>query len=300
MRPNLSLLAGKQSGVFTWQQARVEYTRPEIETRISRGHWVRVFRGVYRHQNRQPTPLLTLEAARLSMDASSVIACRNTAAQLHGFSVVDDPTVHLLTPDSRMTRRRSGLIVHRDHIEECDLVQVGTATATNALRTAIDTARTSDRLDALAILDLALRNGLGRSALTEELELHAGKRGCRHVAELLDYADPRAESPMESRTRLRCIDAGLPRPELQVVVRARGIVRRLDLGWERWKIGLEYESKEWHSGPDAPTRDNPRHNWLQDLGWQMFYVGPNQVYRAPHEFTDPIRRSIARKQRSSA
>ncbi|MBJ8340340.1 hypothetical protein JGU71_15720 [Antrihabitans sp. YC3-6] len=64
------------------------------------------------------------------MGASSVTACRNTAAQIHGISVVDDDTVHLLTRDARMTRRQSGLIVHRDEFDDCDLVQIGNATAT--------------------------------------------------------------------------------------------------------------------------------------------------------------------------
>ncbi len=36
---------------------------------------------------------------------------------------------------------------------------------------------------------------------------------------------------MESRSRLRCLDGGLPAPEPQIEVRASGHRYRLDLGW---------------------------------------------------------------------
>lgn len=119
---------------------------------------------------------------------------------------------------------------------------------TNAARTAVDVARTLTRLDALATLDAALRAGVSSTALTAELEKQAGRRGRRQAAQLIGLADVRAESPMESRTRLRCIDAGLPPPEPQIEVQTRNGLRRIDLGWRRRRIGLEYDSTVWHRG----------------------------------------------------
>ena len=224
MRPNLAEVAAEQHGVFTWQQALTAYTRTEIHTRLRRGDWTRVFRGVFREASTPRTALLLLDAARLSTGARSVAACRDTAAQLHGFAVIDDPNVHVLASDARMTRR-SGLIVHRDQVSDGDLVVVRGALGTHAARTAIDLARTYNRLDALAVLDLALRRGTTREQLLVELEHHTGKRGVRQAKELVQYASPLAESPMESRTRMRCIDAGLPHPEPQVLVSANGAVQ---------------------------------------------------------------------------
>ena len=45
-----------------------------------------------------------------------------------------------------------------------------------------------------------------------------GHRGVVQARELVELADPRAESPQESRTRLRCVDAGFPCPEPQIEV----------------------------------------------------------------------------------
>lgn len=299
MRPQLTQVADKQGGVFTRAQALVAYSRSEIETLLSSGRWIRVFRGVFREAESVHTPLADLEAARLSMAVDAVVACRDTAARLHRFAVLDDPTVHVLCSASRMSRK-SGLIVHRDRVTRADLCRVRGAWCTTPARTVIDLARTYNRLDALAILDLALRTGVPREHLAAELPGHAGKRGYRQAAELLAYANPKAESPMESRTRMRCIDAGLPHPRPQVEIHDNGVEHRVDLGFEEWLIGLEYDSIDWHTGELAASRDNPRHNWLVDRGWEMFYVGPRAVYREPDRFTDQIRRAIARRRSSSA
>ena len=290
-----------QRGTFTWEQARDEYTVAEIRTHIRRGAWIRVFRGVYRESSTPASTTLSLSAARLSMAVDRIVACRHTAAQLHGFAVLNDPAVHVLSPVRRNTRT-PGLIVHRDVLATQDLVTLPGAQASSPVRTALDLARTYSRLDALAALDLALRRnllsgsrfGVRREELEHGLTSCRGLRGCRQAVELVGLADPLAESAMESRTRLRCIDAGLPQPVSQVVVQHNGIERRLDLAWPQWRIGLDYDSTEWHSGSTALARDNPRHNWLMEQGWQMFYATAVQVYRTPEQFTEPIRRAIHR------
>ena len=91
---------------------------------------------------------------------------------------------------------------------------------------------------------------------------------------------------------MRCLDAGLPRPVPQCKVWVGGRLYRLDLGWPGYRIGLDYESGDWHTGAAAASRDNPRHNGLTDIGWTMYYATGGQVYRAPHMFTDPILRAV--------
>jgi hypothetical protein len=292
MRPNLAVFAAKQHGSFTWRQARFEYTSSEIQTLLRNGAWVRVFRGVYRDSATPMCAPLAVEAARLSMDADAAIACYMTAAQLHGFAVIDDPVTHVLSYDSRTTRR-GRLYVHRDWVTPETVTTVDDTMTTRPGRTAVDLARTLRRLDAIATLDVALRRGVSRDVLRDEAVRHWTKRGIRQARELIALADARAESPMESRTRLRCIDADLPRPVPQFEVWAGRMRYRLDLAWPEARIGLEYESTEWHTGAAAMSRDNPRHNALTNLGWTMFYATADEVYRRPEAFTSPIRRALA-------
>ncbi|PXX59084.1 hypothetical protein DFR70_1121, partial [Nocardia tenerifensis] len=289
MRALLEEVRDRQFGVFTAGQALVEYSRAELRARVRRGEWVRVFHGVYREAVTATTPELRVEAARLSMGLPVVAATYHTAAELHGFSVVDTTATHV----SGVQRSRTkGLVVHQDRISSTDLQCINGAMTTTAARTAVDLARTLDPMDALATLDAALRLGLPRMALDEEAARHHGRRGCRQALALIELSDHRAESPMESRTRLRCLDAGLPPAEPQLDITTPEGRRRLDLGWRRWRIGLEYDSAAWHSGPHAATRDTARHNTLTELGWRIFYATAPDVLHHPHHFTDPIRSAM--------
>ncbi|WP_051022120.1 type IV toxin-antitoxin system AbiEi family antitoxin domain-containing protein [Nocardia pneumoniae] len=295
MRPGLEQLRDKQFGVFTTRQVLCEYTGAELRARIDRGQWVRVFQGVYREATTPPGPELRVEAARLSIGLVSLAAAYNTAAELHGFAVLaGQPTDVLGVQASRSAR----LVVHRDRVDPAELALVRGTVVTNAVRTAADLARVLTRLDALATLDAALRSGISRTAIADEIDKHTGRRGRRQAAELIELADGRAESPMESRARLCCIDAGLPPPEPQLEVPTRDGLRRIDLGWRHWRIGLEYDSAAWHSGPNAAMRDNPRHNWLTTEGWTIYYATAADVYHHPHHFTAPIRCAIDRAQRN--
>ncbi|MEU7765373.1 type IV toxin-antitoxin system AbiEi family antitoxin domain-containing protein [Nocardia sp. NPDC049190] len=291
MRLGLEQVRSEQFGVFTVRQVLREYTRAELRARVDRGEWVRVFHGVYRAATTSPSPELRVEAARLSMGLTVLAAAYNTAAELHGFSVLADQPTDVLGIQATRSHR---LVVHRDRVDPAELELVRGTMTTRPARTAVDVARTLTRMDALATLDAALRAGVSSAALTTELDKQAGRRGRRQAGQLIGLADARAESPMESRTRLRCIDAGLPPPEPQIPIQTRNGLRRIDLGWRRWRVGLEYDSAEWHSGQAATQRDNPRHNWLTAEGWTIYYATATDVYHHPHHFTAPIHRAIAR------
>ncbi|WP_194817350.1 type IV toxin-antitoxin system AbiEi family antitoxin domain-containing protein [Nocardia sp. XZ_19_385] len=290
MRPGLEEVRDKQFGVFTTAQVLREYTRSELRGRLERGEWVRVFHAVYRESEIPPSPQLRVEAARLSMGVRSLTAAYNTAAELHGFSVLDDPATHVLGVQAS---RVGQLIVHRHRVDPGELQLAHGTRTTNPVRTTVDMARRVSRLDALAVLDAALRHGISREALAAAAKQHRRRPGIRQAAELIEMADARAESPMESRTRLRCIDAGLPHPQPQFRVWTATGPRRLDLGWPAWQIGLEYDSAAWHSGPHAAHRDFPRHNALATAGWRIYYATGADVYHHPHHFTDPIYRAMA-------
>jgi hypothetical protein len=103
--------------------------------------------------------------------------------------------------------------------------------------------------------------------------------------------------PQESRLRLRCHDAGLPPPTLQLpVLDARGRSRRwLDLAWEEARVGLEYDGEEGHAGRLNMRSDRRRHNFLQDDGWAMFYATDIDVYRDSAELMRKVGAAIERK-----
>ncbi len=82
--------------------------------------------------------------------------------------------------------------------------------------------------------------GVTREEVAVVIDAHPGFRGVANVRAVLDLVDGGAESPQESRLRLLLVEAGLPRPETQIVFRDLRI--RVDLGWRRWKVAVEYDA----------------------------------------------------------
>jgi hypothetical protein len=151
------------------------------------------------------------------------------------------------------------------------------------------------------VLDAALAAGVCTpDSLAAELVRHVGLRGVRQARELVRLADAGPDSPQESRLRLRCHDAGLPPPTVQLpVLDARGRPRRwLDLGWEEAKVGLEHDGEEGHEGRENRRADRRRHNFLQDDDWAMFYATDLDVYRDFAELTRKVGAAIQRRSRA--
>jgi len=163
--------------------------------------------------------------------------------------------------------------------------------------TAIDLARRLPRLDALPVIDLALRTRLCTPAsLVEELAQHAGLSGVVQARDIVGLGDGRAESPMESRLRLRAVDGGLPVPEPQVwVLDSSGLSKhRVDLGWREGQVAGEYDGID-HLTRDQQRRDLNRNLWLVAQGWQPLYFTDVHVYRQPEVIVATIRRELIRR-----
>lgn len=125
---------------------------------------------------------------------------------------------------------------------------------------------------AVAVLDSAIHRGLlPPDRLGEVARLARGRRGAARLAGWWSLVDGRSESPLETRARLRCADAGVPPDELQVPVRdeAGRIVARGDLGWRlrggRWLVA-EVDGAGPHGTPDALFRDRWRQNAVVATG----------------------------------
>lgn len=189
----------------------------------------------------------------------------------------------MLLPSRLAKRPREHLDPHAAELDPQDVVILGGIAVTGVPRTLADLVPVLSRLDGLAVLDSALaEHALDPAGTARARELVAGRRGPLAVADLWDLADGRAESPLESRARLRCVDAGLSPDDLQVVVRdAHGrIIGRGDLGFRRrrprpeqrtrkgWLL-VEADGRDVHSTPEALHRDRWRANALMAEGHDL-------------------------------
>lgn len=302
IRPTLGAHAASQHGAFTLAQALTCYTRAEVRARVDSDRWVAVHHGTYRLASAATTPGLRVASAGLSV-GRPLIACLHTAAELHGFGILIEAATHVATSPSRPLSRRPDLWPHQLELRTSDVTELGGGIwATTPARTAVELARTLPRLDALPVLDAAIAAGsCTRDSLADELCLHAGRPGVVQARELVGIADGRAESPQESRLRLRCHDARLPSPTPQQPVLDRlGHPRYwLDLGWEDVMVGLEYDGVDGHTGRAALRHDRRRHNWLTDDGWEIFYATDLDVYRDYQELMRKVWAARSRRSRAN-
>jgi very-short-patch-repair endonuclease len=269
-------------------------TRGQIRGRLAAGSLIRPFHDVYVDPATAVDEAARLRALFLRLPADA-LACRHTAARLHGFGefVPPSPTVHIMLPAGRSRTRVRGVTVHEAALP-AEPVLVKGVPCTTAARCAIDLARTCRRMDALPVIDGALRaDTCTPDHLASELARHSGLRGICQVRQLVRLADPGAQCRQESQLRLVVIDGGLPRPQTQIRVlddfeRMRYVI---DLGWEEQQVGAEYDGMS-HLDRRRARHDRERHNWLAAQGWQMRYFTDQDLYRRPRHIVSVLRSAL--------
>lgn len=265
-------------------------TVARIRTRLDREELHRVRRGVY--ANKPCGDDDELRALMLRLPDGAMLA-RQSAARRHGFGVLRDDLIHIQLPAGVPKPRLPGVVVHRT-VLPAQPVFVEGLPCVPAARCAVDLARAVRRLDALPVLDAALRSGLvTQDELLAEVAAHSALRGVRQARQLIPLADGRAECRQESQLRLILIDGGLPPPEPQLWVADRfGIpLYRLDLGYRERRVGIEYDGLS-HLDRDRLRRDRERVNWLSAAGWRMRYFTDRDLYRRPQHIKDTIRAAL--------
>lgn len=298
--PALLSLAAAQHSAVTGRQVRSVLGERSLRRAVRLGLLVPLWRGVYAAREEpaaDPPPTLTrLAAAQLTV-RRPVTACLQTAAELYGFAVDDDPRTHIV--GSRSTAV-TGLEIHRTR-------PVGSLQSFRGFRV-VDPAETAVRLAGaavnaprlLAVLDAALRSQFTtvETLTAQAATLHVDGIGA--VRSLITIADGRAESPPESWLRWVCHDAGFPRPEPQFWVRcAGGASFRLDLAWPGLKLGLEYDGVQFHTGA-ALTRDRSRSNALAAEGWTIVSVTAPMLWSGRDRLVAQIATEINRRSTPAA
>jgi hypothetical protein len=255
--------------------------------------WQQVLRGIYAdatisltHRHR------CLAVARYVLPAGGAIAGRS-AAHLYGARLVGptDP-VEVLVP--RVTNvRMAGVRAHVARLAAADTRLLDGVRLTTPLRTCWDLAQWSeDIVEAVVIIDaLAGRRVIRVSDLERYAREQVGRRGWRRLLEAAQLADAGAESPPESRLRVRLVRAGVPVPETQVIIAAPDgrFVARSDLGWPDYQVAVEYDGV-WHAESAAQIHaDRRRLNDLVAAGWVVLHVTAKRLREDLDGFAEELK-----------
>lgn len=244
----------------------------QLRGAAGRAEFTRIRRGAYALRSDTAVPdrdtaYLRRLVAVVGTRRSAVVLSHHSAALLHGLPVADGwpLAVHILeSPESRR-RSKNGVIVHRS-AAIAEVVAIDEMLATGLTRTVIDLAAEGTFADAVCVADAALRSGVRREDLWEALECRPGP-GRARAARVIEFADPLAETPLESWSRALIDQLGFPRPVLQFPVETPRGIRLLDFGWPEvgaaaeadglWKYGAIAEA-EGRTGLQAFAAEKER------------------------------------------
>ncbi|MFE0588687.1 hypothetical protein [Micromonospora echinospora] len=267
-------------------------SRGAVRHAVETGHLRRVTRGIYSDSNHESGERLRAMFMRLP---SGAVVGFHTGARLYGFGDVPQDVLHVIVPAGSVVPKISGVVVHEAVLPVDDPVTICGVPAAPAARCAVDLARTLRRIDALPLLDLALRSGACRPGdLEQEVTRHGRLRGVRQARQLVPLADARSECRQESQLRLVLVDGGLPRPEPQIWVTDEWgrPTFRLDLGYRAHQVGVEYDGSS-HLTRDRLRSDRARMNWLSANGWTMRYFTDRDLYLRPDHIVGEVRRVLS-------
>ena len=212
------------------------------------------------------TATLRLLAQVLPQDAAF---SHGTAAALLG-APVDPPRLHhvALTP-RRVLPQRNELVVHVRQLEPADVVEHRGLRLTSGAQTWLDLAPSMWPEELVAVGDALLRAGhLRPESLSHRLARADRVRGVVRARSCAPLLSPKSASRPESLIRYWVLTSDLPTPQLQIPVHDRWGNERAhaDLGFEEWKVALEYEGRQ-HADADQFGRDVDRYSLMAADGW---------------------------------
>ncbi|WP_244454415.1 type IV toxin-antitoxin system AbiEi family antitoxin domain-containing protein [Micromonospora echinofusca] len=275
----LRRIAADQDGTVTLSQARAAgLTAHEVHRLCRSGRWRQLARAGYLVDAdlHDDIPRRARIRAAVGSYGRGAVAVLDTAAELH--QIAGLPTtglIHLSVPGPAARPSRAAhpeVVVHQMVIDPGQMCQVGGIPVTGVLRTVADLVLRQDRYHSVALLDSALnRELLVPDDLALVPALIRGRRGAVAARKFLGEADGRAQSPLETRTRLRCVDGRVPPDELQLPVRDRDghLLGLGDLGWWAPMVIAEADGRAAHDSPDAVFADRRRQNRLVNAGWTV-------------------------------
>ncbi|OBH49357.1 DUF559 domain-containing protein [Mycobacterium mantenii] len=250
-----------------------------------------IYPDIYLPHHITPSPCIRSEAAWLWSRRRGVLAGLSAAA-LHGADWVDDEgPVELIW---RNRHAPQGISTRNLRLGNNEVTHVAGLPVTSPARTAFDLARHLSTGEAVARLDALMRAApFSAEDVLLLAKRHHGARGLQRLRATLPRVDAGSASPKETWLRLLIVDAGLPTPETQipVVVRYR-TVAVLDMGWDRFKVAVEYDGDQHRTSRRQYVRDIRRLHALADCGWIVVRVVAED---RPEAVIDRVREALRRR-----
>ena len=278
----------KHDAFFVADARRAGLTWQDLQARA----WRRLSYGQYAWKGLTPDARLLLRAAMQRLPAEYAFSGR-TAGWILGLDMPPCDPIEVSVPREASVRARTGLKLRRTEMSPDDVVIVGEFRATSALRTVRDLGSQRDLVEAVVAIDMAVRSALiALPELLSHVATHSGQKGIRRLRRATALADPRSESPMETRLRVELIKGRLPHPAVQVDLcdGSGAFLARADLYYTDRKLVIEYDGEN-HTRRLAD--DVRRQNALLNAGYHVLRFTAADL-RTPRSLVAQVRLARAR------
>lgn len=283
-------------------------SRRRLQALVESGALTRVHRGVYvteqtaRAAERDPRLAHAVRvAAALSASGRAGVGSHESAAIIHGIALLRNPrrTDVTLTrrPGARAGRRTAhGIIFHTAAVPAGHVSTYRGVPVTSVARTIADLARTGSFMSGVVSADNALyrekttKADIGR--VLAQCERWAGVEQARRV---LEFADERAESPLESCARVVFAQRELPPPMLQADLGGDRYIGRVDFYWRQYYTVAEADGDLKYDGKAEALAQLERDQLLRAAGLRVIHFTWYQLFREQDKVIHWIRQAFAGK-----
>lgn len=247
---------------------------------LSRGYSM-VFRNVYCPRGVELSAQDRAVAAWMWSGRSATVAGASAAALLGSRWLPAAGPAELARTGYRSP---PGIVVHTGGLCDDEVMLLDGIGCTTPARTAFDLGRRLPLPLSLIRVDALLQaTATSVADIAAVAQRYPGARHIRRLRRVVELTDGGAESPQESRVRLLLIKAGLPRPVTQIgITDGYGrVVRRIDMGWPQWKVGVEYDGAQHWTDSNQHADDIDRLEFFADLGWRVVRVSARHLRSRP-------------------
>ena len=239
-----------------------------------------------------------ITVAAVAAGAPRAVLCGRSAARLLGMWVIPskDEKVELMLPSGALPPKSKwppGVVYYRDGRLADTFAEVHGIRMTTYIRTALDIAARHGFLEGLVAVDWLLGQRLATwNELQAEIRRMRGRKGVGTVRQVVRYAIDCSESPYESYARGLLIEAGL-------AVRAQVWIGKFRVDLLVGRVIVEVDGREKYDGvtyrpvDETLRAERARENQLQDIGYLVRRVSPQELWRDPQGFVERIRRALA-------
>lgn len=301
--------------VFTLKTAQGEQVpRALIRNLLARKRIHRIRHGAYVEQTvwdqAQDDPALMrrlIVSAAMAALREPAFAYGQVAAELHGLPLegAGPKVLEIVRPQGKDLRSATTRVQTRNRLEDVKIlgrslddepVTLIYGVPTIGLSSAAITAAAQFRREyAVGVFDAALRRGVTVAELTDATPRWMAAKGVVAASRLVDLARPGAESVLESISRVRLMDRGLPEPVLQQdFVDARGLIGRADMWWPELNVVGEADGFAKYDDIGDLRAEKIREDRLRSLGLVVVRWTWDEIWSSPRDVVARIERASRR------